>query len=354
MTRRALSVLAVSASWMTSRGFMVNKPIISTTFQEKHSKSSLNAIGILAKKAKEIELRKYVEAGVPENIMALVNEMKTKKEDSHSNSSPGPVQQALTKRKGTIAVVAEYKRRLESAGFVHEILDPDIMGSTFREFGASAVSVMADERMGGATYQDLTNLAEEQQTAKGDMPGPLPIICSDLIVDELQLAMSKAAGAQAVLLTYAVVKDKCASLISMASAIGLETIVGVATPEESQAAVDAGAKVLLTNAFDVDDKVEMVENLNIPEGTTVCKIANIVPRENKQMEEIEEAWLLRDKGFNAVWASDFLYKSGSEATEHAGAIIRSMCAKSSVKWASAKASSGRGEGAREYLGDLLM
>ena len=96
---------------------MVNKPIISTTFQEKHSKSSLNAIGILAKKAKEIELRKYVEAGVPENIMALVNEMKTKKEDSHSNSSPGPVQQALTKRKGTIAVVAEYKRRLESAGY---------------------------------------------------------------------------------------------------------------------------------------------------------------------------------------------------------------------------------------------
>jgi hypothetical protein len=31
-----------------------------------------------------------------------------------------------------------------------------------------------------------------------------------------------------------------------------------------------------------------------------------------------------------------------------------MAAKSSVKWASAKAMGGKGEGAREYLGDIMM
>ena len=72
------------------------------------------------------------------------------------------------------------------------------------------------------------------------------------------------------------------------------------------------------------------------------------------LEEVEEAWVCRDKGFNAVWVSDCLFKIGNDPSEHAGAIIRGMAAKSSVKWASAKALGGKGEGAREYLGDILM
>ena len=76
--------------------------------------------------------------------------------------------------------------------------------------------------------------------------------------------------------------------------------------------------------------------------------------DNKALEEVEEAWVLRDQGFTSVWVSDALYKSGNDPSEHSGAIIRAMCAKSSVKWASAKAMGGKGEGAREYLGDILM
>jgi indole-3-glycerol phosphate synthase len=321
--------------------------------------TSLYAIGVLAKKAKEIELRKYAEAGIPEDVMAKVKDMKAGAAASDGASDAtkeaGPVQRALTKRKGTIAIIAEYKRRLEDAGFVDDILDPDIMGGTFREFGASAISVMADERMGGASYADLALLQQEQQTAKSKVPGPVPVISSDLIVDELQLAMAAAAGAQAVLLNYAIVGTNCATFIQLAAVLNMETIVGVATAAEAQAAVDAGATMILACAFSPDDKLAMVENLVLPENSTgICKMANIVPRENKQLEEVEEAWLLRDKGFNAVWAGDFLYKSGADANEHAGAIIRSMSAKSSVKFASAKATSGRGEGATEYLGDLMM
>jgi len=72
------------------------------------------------------------------------------------------------------------------------------------------------------------------------------------------------------------------------------------------------------------------------------------------LQEVEEVWVLRDMGFNAVWVSDTLYKSGNDPVEHPSAIIRSMCAKSSVKYASARAKSGRGEGAKEYLGDIMM
>ena len=85
--------------------------------------------------------------------------------------------------------------------------------------------------------------------------------------------------------------------------------------------------------------------------TGVCAILRFPLQD---LEEVEEAWMCRDRGFNAVWLSDALYKSGSDPGEHPGAIINSCKAKSSVKWASPKARSGKGEGATEYLGDLMM
>jgi hypothetical protein len=65
------------------------------------------------------------------------------------------------------------------------------------------------------------------------------------------------------------------------------------------------------------------------------------------LTEVEEAWRLRDAGFNAAWVCDCLYKAGADPAEQAGAIIGAMKAKSSVKWFSAKGKSGRGEGAKE-------
>jgi indole-3-glycerol phosphate synthase len=125
--------------------------------------------------------------------------------------------------------------------------------------------------------------------------------------------------------------------------------------DEAQTAVNLGARILMvTNVEGAEDKSAVIEGLKIPEGQQVCTIANILARKNKQLEEIEEAWVCRDKGFNAVWVSDALYKAGADATEHPGAIIKGMLAKSSVRWASPKARSGKGEGAREYLGDILM
>jgi indole-3-glycerol phosphate synthase len=327
--------------------------------RSQFSTTKLNAIGVLAKKAKELELRKYVEAGIPSSVMEKIQQMKDDSTNTFSTTM-GPVQKALTKRKGTIAVIAEYKRKLtdpEMSGFIaEEPLEPKILGKTFREFGASVVAVMTDKRLGGCTYEDLTSIREEQEAAKGDVPGPLYVISSDLVVDELQLAMAAAAGAHAVVLTLGVLgEEKCRELMSKARSIGLESIVSIATTQEAQRAIDIGGRIILVNAFAATDKIEMVMNTLVePDGEAICKIASIVARDNKQLEEVEEAWVLRDAGFQAVWAGDCLYKSGNDPSEHAGAIIRSMIAKSSVKWASAKARGGKGEGAREYLGDLLM
>jgi indole-3-glycerol phosphate synthase len=271
-------------------------------------------------------------------------------------AGPGPLQQGLTRRKGTISIIAEYKRTfIVETGFANEVFEPHLMSPVFREFGARGIAVLADKRMGGCDYDDMAKIVEEQQGAMGDVPGPVPVISSDLIVDEVQIARSAAVGAQGVLLSYGVVGDKLELFLKCARAVGMEAIVAVSTKEEAQRAIDVGARMIsVTGVDEVDEKLAVITDLVIPEGAQVCTIANILANDNKALEEVEEAWVCRDKGFHCVWVSDCLYKSGNDPAEHAGAIIRSMGAKSSVKWASAKAMGGKGEGAREYLGDILM
>lgn len=323
--------------------------------------TQLNAIGVLARKAKEAEVRQYCEAGIDDETIAKLKEMKANLEKIPSvsesdKSGPGPIQKALTKRKGTITVIAEYKRTFTVAtGFAAEMFEPKVMSPVFREFGAAAVAVLADQRMGKCTYDDIKEITLEQNYAKGEVPGPLPVISSDIIVDEVQIARSAAAGAKGVLLNYAISGSKTDFFIKCARALSIEALVGVSTNVEAQAAVDAGARIIVvTGIDDAVEKAAIVNDLKIPKDAAVCTVASILANNNKALEEIEEAWLLRDKGFNAVFVSDCLYKSGNDPSEHAGAIIRGMIAKSSVKWASAKSLGGKGEGAREYLGDILM
>jgi len=344
----------------------------STTASSSSSSSALFAIGVLAKKAKQADLRKYVQDGVEEDVMAVYKQMKAKLEKSDDdgeldlqNQKVGPLQESLTRRKGTITVIAEYKRTMsdKSGGGdrISDVFEPDLLSPQFREYGASAIAVMADERMGGCTYQDLKAFVEEQRRARTEVPGPLPVINNDLIVDELQIARTAAYGADACVLTYGVVVSggeggELVNLLKASKAAGLETIVAISSRDEAQGAIDAGARMIcVVNAVDgVDAKVEAIADLQVPEGQQVCTIASILARSDNQLQEVEEAWAIRDKGFNAAWVGEALYKAGMDAIEHPGSIIRSMKSKSSLKWASPKAYSGRGEGAREYLGDIMM
>lgn len=315
--------------------------------------TQLNAISVLARKAKEVFIQQWKDSDdVPSDVVEKLNDILEKKENYALEDGATELQQALTKRRGTITVVAEYKRKLDKGGFIDETLDPEILSPKFREFGATAIAIMADERMGGCTYTDLSTVKKEQETSRGEVPGPLYVISSDLIVDEIQLAQASVSGADAVVLNLdAIGAPRCKELFMAAKSIGLDVLIGVANEEQVNEAIDIGGRILcIYGSDDVDEKAKIIENV----PSDVCTIGIIYSRDSKQLEEVEEAWMLRDKGFNSVWASDCLYKYGQDAGEHPGAIIRSMKSKSSLKYASPKAMSGRGEGAREYLGDIMM
>ena len=58
--------------------------------------------------------------------------------------------------------------------------------------------------------------------------------------------------------------------------------------------------------------------------------------------------------FNSVWVCEILYKAGQTQAENVSAIIKAVRAKASVKYGRARGMSGKGEGAKEYLGYLEM
>ena len=103
--------------------------------------TQLNAISVLARKAKEVFIQQWKDSDdVPSDVVEKLNDILEKKENYALEDGATELQQALTKRRGTITVVAEYKRKLDKGGFIDETLDPEILSPKFREFGATAIA----------------------------------------------------------------------------------------------------------------------------------------------------------------------------------------------------------------------
>ena len=164
----------------------IARPVPTPPVVQTSSSTSLDAIGVFVRKAKEADVRRYCESGPSAAVLALLQQIKDARhdEDELTKHDVGELQSLLTKRRGTITVIAEYKRKLDGSGFVSEVPPPETLSPVFREFGAAAVAVLADERVGGCSYDDVVTILEEQQEAAGDVPGPLPVISSELVVDE--------------------------------------------------------------------------------------------------------------------------------------------------------------------------
>src|SRR5256886_5725094 len=126
----------------------------------------------------------------------------------------------------TIGVIAEVKRRSPSAGPIREDLDPVAHARAYEHGGATAISVLTDERHFGGTLDDLSHVARCVS---------VPVLRKDFILDELQLCEARAAGASAVLLIVrALAPERLRALAGAAPGLALGALVEV----HSEAGVD--------------------------------------------------------------------------------------------------------------------
>ena len=116
-------------------------------------------------------------------------------------------------------IIAEFKRHSPSKGWIKENAQAGLIPPAYETAGASALSILTDEKFFGGTLRDI-------RTARPLVN--IPILRKDFIIDKYQLLQARIVGADAVLLIAAcLTPDECHTLTMQAHELGLEVLLEV-------------------------------------------------------------------------------------------------------------------------------
>ncbi len=150
---------------------------------------------------------------------------------------------ALRRADGRIAVIAEVKKASPSAGLIAESFEPVAIARQYDSLGADGISVLTDEQFFGGALQHLREVRSAVTR---------PVLRKDFVLDEIQIAQSVAAGADAILLIVAALDQKELVRLRQAAAhYQVDAIVEVHTLEETKRALEAGAEIIGMNNRDL-------------------------------------------------------------------------------------------------------
>jgi indole-3-glycerol phosphate synthase len=211
-----------------------------------------------------------------------------------------------------VRLIAEIKKASPSRGLLSPDFDPVALADTYAENGAAAISVLTDPRFQG-TLDHLASVKEVVQ-ARG-----IPVLRKDFLFDPYQVYEARACGADAVLLIVSILTpQKLADFLSLGRELGMECLVEVHTPEELQAALDAGAEIIGINnrdlrTFHTDLAVTRELAQLVPKGKVIVSESGISTEEDMRD--------LKDLGVNAALVGEALVTApdvGAKVRELAG------------------------------------
>jgi indole-3-glycerol phosphate synthase/phosphoribosylanthranilate isomerase len=141
-----------------------------------------------------------------------------------------------------LSAVAEIKRRSPSAGDLRPDADPSALASAYARAGASAVSVLVDERFAGS-WDDLRAARSASS---------VPLLAKGFFSTDDDLRTARESGADAVLLILRDLDDvTTGALLRRAAELGLDALVEAHNEAELERALRLDAPVLGVNARDL-------------------------------------------------------------------------------------------------------
>jgi indole-3-glycerol phosphate synthase len=127
-------------------------------------------------------------------------------------------------RTSSSGIIAEFKRRSPSKGWIKENAKPVDVIPGYEKAGAAAVSILTDTKFFGGSIGDL-------KSVRGLVD--IPILRKDFIIDEYQLYQSKLIGADAVLLIASVLPyERYIQLLELAHKLNLEVLLEIHSEAE--------------------------------------------------------------------------------------------------------------------------
>lgn len=207
-------------------------------------------------------------------------------------------------------VIAEVKRASPSRGVIREEFDPVGIAKTFAANGASALSVLTEERFfqGSLLYMEAIKKAIS-----------LPLLRKDFILDRYQLLEARSFGADAVLLIAALLEPgRLKELKAEAQSLALDALVEVHTEAELECALKAEASVIGINNRDL-------RTFEVNLGTTE-RLAPMIPPGIVVVCESGIETSEQMKGLTALGIHVFLIGETLMRAEDPGAKLRELLA----------------------------
>ncbi|MBP8257013.1 MAG: indole-3-glycerol phosphate synthase TrpC [Opitutaceae bacterium] len=215
---------------------------------------------------------------------------------------------ALKRPDGALGVIAEIKRRSPSAGEIAAGVSSVEQALRYRTAGASALSILTDERYFGGTLTDLSTVSERFRQA-----GPaLPCLRKDFMVHPIQVLEARAAGASAILIIVRALEDsEIATLFEAANAAGLDALFEIHTEGEIERASRHGARIIGVNNRDL---AVFRTDLTLSE-----RLIPLFPKETIAVSESgiftgRDAARVRAAGAHAILCGEALMKAGDPAS----------------------------------------
>ena len=188
-----------------------------------------------------------------------------------------------------INLIAELKKATPQMGIIRGDFDPVKIALTYQAGGASALSVVTDERFFDGRLRTLKELKKRVT---------LPLLRKDFIIDEYQIYESLCYGADAILLIAQILtNEELGGFYKLSKELGMDVVVEVHNEEDVEKALKTGASIIGINNRDLNTlRVDL---------TTTQRLIRLIPDTKVRISEsgirtYENVMFLKSLGINAV------------------------------------------------------
>ncbi len=209
---------------------------------------------------------------------------------------------ALDRGPEKLALIAEVKKASPSAGVIAESFDPVEIARNYARAGCEAISVLTDEQFFQGKLEYLAQIRSAVD---------MPLLRKDFILEEVQIAESAAAGADAILLIVAALEqEQLIALLEAAALYQLDALVEVHSYEELDRALETEARIIGMNnrnlaTFEVDLGVTERLSEQVPNDVLLVSESGI--------RTADDVARVRACGINAVLIGEALMRGQAGA-----------------------------------------
>lgn len=205
-------------------------------------------------------------------------------------------------------IIAEFKRRSPSKGWIKEEGRADIIPLSYQQNGAAALSILTDEHYFGGS-DDFIRIARQSGVT-------LPVLYKNFVIDEAQLYAAALCGASAVLLIAAcLTKERCRQLLHLAHELGLEVLLEMHAEKELEYAelqpdlYGINNRNLGSFVTDVENSFRLAEKLRAATASSDSSAGGPVLVSESGISNPDTVRALREAGFRGFLMGEHFMKT---------------------------------------------